>query len=62
MMLSPAATWIVCIGGLGLLLTCAAAVADLWTAKVERDARRQARAEARAKLRRETEAFRVEWL
>ena len=61
MVLSPAATWLVYVGGMGLLFTCAAAVADLWTAKVERDARRHARAAARAKRREERERSHVEW-
>jgi len=49
------------MGGIGLLLTGAAAFADLWSAKVERDARRQARADARAKRREERERSHVEW-
>jgi len=55
--LSPAATWVVLIGGLGLVLTVCAFVADEWTKKAERDARRQARAEARAQRREERELF-----
>ncbi len=61
MVLSPAATWLVYMAGTGLLFTCCAALADLWGAKVERDARRQARAEARAKRREERERSSVEW-
>jgi hypothetical protein len=56
MALSPAATWLVYMAGIGLLISGPAAVADLWTAKVERDARRQARAAARAKRREEADA------
>lgn len=55
MVLSPAATWLVYIGGIGLLFAGIAAVADRWTAKAERDARYQARVEARVKLRKEME-------
>lgn len=61
MVLSPALTFIVYIAAFGGIFTLCAAVADAWTAKVERDARRQARAEARAKLREERESYRVEW-
>lgn len=49
MVLDPATTFIVYMGGIGLLFTLIAAAADLWTAKAERDRRHQARAEARAK-------------
>lgn len=62
MVLSPAATWMVYMGGIGLLFTGIAALADWWGAKVERDARHQARAQARAKRREERERSRVEWL
>jgi NADH:ubiquinone oxidoreductase subunit 6 (subunit J) len=61
MVLSPAATWIVYMVAIGVLFTGIAFVADKWTEKVERDARRQARAAARAKLRKETEASLAEW-
>lgn len=57
MVLSPALTFVVYMAGIGAVFTGCAVVADLWTAKVERDARRQARAEARAKLREERESF-----
>lgn len=59
--LSPVLTWIVYMAAIGGIFTSCAVVSDLWTAKVERDARRQARAEARAKLREERESYRVEW-
>jgi hypothetical protein len=58
----PVTTFAIYIIALLLIFTLCAAVADLWTAKVERDARRQARAAARAKLREERESSRVEWL
>jgi hypothetical protein len=56
MVLDPVATFLIYFGGIAAVLTVAAFIADEWTAKVERDARRQARAEARAERRRETEA------
>jgi hypothetical protein len=61
MALSPAATWLVYMVCIGLLITGVAVVADIWTAKVERDARRQARADARAKRREERDCSQVEW-
>jgi hypothetical protein len=45
----PTTTFAIYIIGLLVLFTLLAVVADLWTAKAERDARRHARAEARAK-------------
>jgi hypothetical protein len=53
MVLDPVTTFFVYIAAIGLIFAVCAAVADLWTAKVERDARHQARAEARAKRREE---------
>jgi len=55
MVLSPAATWAVYMGGIGLVLVICAAAADIWGAKVERKLRDQARAEARAQRREERE-------
>lgn len=57
MVFDPVTTFFLYLGGIALLFTVCAAVADLWTAKVERDARRQARAEARAQRREERELF-----
>jgi hypothetical protein len=53
MVFDPITTFFVYMAAIALLFTGIAAVADLWTAKAERDARRQARAAARAKLREE---------
>jgi len=49
MVLDPVTTFFVYMTIACAIFAGAAAVADLWTAKVERDARRQARAAARAK-------------
>lgn len=49
MVLDPVATFFIYVGAIGLLFALCAFVADKWTEKVERDARRRARAEARAK-------------
>ena len=56
MVLDPVATFFIYIGGIAAVFALIAFIADEWTAKVERDARRQARAEARAQRRREMEA------
>jgi hypothetical protein len=48
MVLDPISTFLFYTGGILLLFTLVAVVADLWTAKAERDARHQARAAARA--------------
>jgi hypothetical protein len=57
MRLDPVATFFIYTGGIAAVLTVCAFVADTWTAKAERDARRRARAEARAQRGKETEAF-----
>ena len=48
MVWSPAATFAFYMVAIVGILTLCAFVADTWTRKVERDARRRARAEARA--------------
>ena len=48
-------TFFVYITAIAAIFTVCAVIADLWGAKVERDARHQARAEARAQRRKETE-------
>jgi len=45
----PVTTFFIYIIGALVLFALVAAVADLWLAKVERDARRRARTEVRAK-------------
>ena len=49
MIYDPITTFAIYIIAILLIFALVAAVADLWTAKAERDARRRARAEARAK-------------
>lgn len=49
MILDPVATFFIYVAFIAAVLTICAVVADSWTAKVERDARRQARSEVRAK-------------
>ncbi len=61
MVLDPVATFFIYIGAIGLILTTAAVIADAWTAKVERDARRRARAEARAKRMNGERSFLDSW-
>lgn len=53
MVLDPLTTFAVYVIGILVVVTLLAAVADLWTAKAERDARRRARDQARAKRREE---------
>jgi len=54
MMFDPVTTFFAYLVGMLFIFTVLAALADLWGAKVERDARHQARADARAKRRKET--------
>lgn len=61
MVSDPVTTFLFYVGGIAAVLTLCAFIADTWTAKVERDARRRARAEARAKLRRERESSVGHW-
>ena len=49
MVLDPLETFLFYLVAMLVIFSAAAVVADLWTAKVERDARRRARATARAK-------------
>ena len=57
MVLDPISTFFLYVGGIALLFTVCAAVADILAARDEREARRRVRAEARAELRRERESF-----
>jgi hypothetical protein len=51
MVYDPATTFVIYMVAIGVLFGGIAAVADLWTAKAERDARRRLRDQARAARR-----------